>query len=81
MPGQRHDGGALNTARFYVATFPDSAVGTIYPAPSDSPAGKQGAVLTVAFTVLGILCLGLNGGPSIKHSEAFSFQVATESQA
>jgi predicted 3-demethylubiquinone-9 3-methyltransferase (glyoxalase superfamily) len=76
-----YDGTALDAATFYAQTFPDSAVGTIYRAPADYPAGQQGDVLTVEFTVLGIPCLGLNGGPGIKHSEAFSFQVATDDQA
>ena len=75
------DGTAEQAARFYAETFPDSAVGTILRAPGDYPAGHQGDVLTVAFTVLGIPCLGLNGGPAFRHTEAFSFQVATEDQA
>ena len=75
------DGTALDAATFYAQTFPDSAVGAIFRAPSDYPAGRQGGVLTVQFTVLGIPCLGLNGGPAFRHSEAFSFQVATEDQA
>ena len=68
-------------ARFYAETFPDSAVGAIIHAPGDFPSGKAGDVLTVEFTVLGIPCLGLNGGPAFKQSEAFSFQIATEDQA
>lgn len=76
-----YDGTAEEAARFYAATFPDSAVGPILRAPTDYPSGKQGDVLTVQFTVLGIPCLGLNGGPVFKHSEAFSFQVATDDQA
>ncbi|WP_428423286.1 VOC family protein [Methylibium sp.] len=76
-----YDGTAEEAARFYAATFPDSAVGTILRAPTDYPSGKKGDVLTVQFTVLGIPCLGLNGGPTFKHSEAFSFQVATDDQA
>lgn len=75
------NGTALDAARFYADTFPDSAVGTIFRAPADYPAGKQGDVLTVSFTVIGIPCLGLNGGAGITHSEAFSFQVATDDQA
>ena len=75
-----YDGTALEAARFYAATFPDSAVGAILRAPGDYPSGKQGDVLTVEFTVLGIACLGINGGPVFKHSEAFSFQVATDDQ-
>jgi len=67
-------------ARFYAATFPDSAVRAAHRAPSDYPGGKKGNVLTVEFTVLGIPCLGINGGPMFKHSEAFSFQIATEDQ-
>jgi 2-polyprenyl-6-hydroxyphenyl methylase/3-demethylubiquinone-9 3-methyltransferase len=76
-----YDGTAVDAAKFYAATFPDSAVGTIFRAPGDYPAGKEGEVLTVEFTVLGIPCLGLNGGPAFRHSEAFSFQVATDDQA
>ena len=76
-----YDGTALDAANFYAETFPDSAVGTIYRAPGDYPAGQQGEVLTVEFTVAGIPCLGLNGGPEFKHNEAFSFQVATVDQA
>jgi len=76
-----YDGTALDAARFYAETFPDSAVGAVMRAPGDYPDGKQGDVLTVEFTVMGIPCLGLNGGPAFKHSEAFSFQVATDDQA
>jgi predicted 3-demethylubiquinone-9 3-methyltransferase (glyoxalase superfamily) len=76
-----YDGTALEAATFYAATFPDSAVDAVYHAPADYPAGKQGDVLTVQFSVLGIPCLGINGGPAFKHSEAFSFQVATDDQA
>ena len=75
------DGGALEAARFYAATFPYSEVGAVHRAPADYPSGKQGDVLTVEFTVMGIPCLGLNGGPAFRHSEAFSFQVATDDQA
>jgi 2-polyprenyl-6-hydroxyphenyl methylase/3-demethylubiquinone-9 3-methyltransferase len=75
------DGAALDAARFYAATFPDSAVGAVHRAPGDYPAGAEGGILTVEFTVLGIPCLGLNGGPAVQHSEAFSFQVATDDQA
>ena len=76
-----YDGSAEDAARFYSKTFPNSSVGAVYRAPSDFPSGKQGDVLTVEFTVIGIPCLGLNGGPTFKHSEAFSFQVATDDQA
>jgi predicted 3-demethylubiquinone-9 3-methyltransferase (glyoxalase superfamily) len=76
-----YDGTALDAAEFYASVFPDSAVQAVHRAPSDYPAGKQGDVLTVDFTVLGIPCMGLNGGPAFKHSEAFSFQVATDDQA
>lgn len=76
-----YDGTALEAATFYAETFQDSAVGAVHRAPGDYPSGKQGAVLTVEFTVMGIHCLGLNGGPAFKHSEAFSFQVATDDQA
>jgi predicted 3-demethylubiquinone-9 3-methyltransferase (glyoxalase superfamily) len=75
-----YDKDAEAAARFYAATFPDSAVSAVLHAPSDYPGGKKGAVLTVDFTVLGIPCLGLNGGPVFKHNEAFSFQIATEDQ-
>ena len=75
-----YDKDAEAAARFYAATFPDSAVGAVLHAPSDYPGGKEGDVLTVEFTVLGIPCLGLNGGPVFKHNEAFSFQIATEDQ-
>jgi len=68
-------------AQFYASTFPDSSVGAVHRAPGDFPSGKQGDVLTVEFTVMGIPCLGLNGGSAFKPSEAFSFQVATEDQA
>jgi len=76
-----YDGTALDAATFYARTFPDSAVGAVHRAPGDFPDGKQGDVLTVEFTVLGIPCVGLNGGSAFKHSEAFSFQVSTEDQA
>ena len=72
---------AEEAAQFYARTFPDSSVGAIMRAPSDYPSGKQGDVLTVDFTVAGIPCLGLNGGPGIQHSIAFSFQIATDDQA
>ena len=75
-----YDKDAEAAARFYAATFPDSSVGAVRHAPGDFPSGKKGDVLTVEFTVLGIPCLGLNGGPAFKQSEAFSFQVATEDQ-
>ena len=76
-----YDGGAEDAARFYADTFPDSSVGAILRAPGDFPSGKKGDVLTVDFTVMGIPCLGLNGGPAFTHNEAFSFQVATADQA
>lgn len=72
---------AEDAARFYAETFPESAVHAVRRAPSDYPAGKAGDVLTVAFTVAGIPCLGINGGPAFTHSEAFSFQIATDDQA
>ena len=75
-----YDGGALEAAKFYAETFPDSTVGAVHYAPSDYPMGKEGNVLTVEFTVMGIPCLGLNGGPMFKHSEEFSFQIATDDQ-
>jgi len=75
------NGSAEEAARFYAETFPDSSVGAIFRAPGDYPAGKQGDALVVAFTVAGIPCIGLNGGPGKPHSEAFSFQIATDDQA
>jgi len=75
------NGHAEEAARFYAATFPDSSVGAIFRAPSNYPSGKAGAPLVVQFTLMGIACIGLNGGPGIEHSIAFSFQVATDDQA
>ncbi len=74
------DKDADSAARFYAATFPDSAVHAVHRAPADYPSGKAGDVLTVEFTVAGLSCLGLNGGPTFTHSEAFSFQIATDDQ-
>jgi 2-polyprenyl-6-hydroxyphenyl methylase/3-demethylubiquinone-9 3-methyltransferase len=76
-----YDKDAEEAARFYAATFPDSSVGPVHSAPGDFPSGEKGDALTVEFTVMGIPCVGLNGGPTFKHSEAFSFQVATADQA
>jgi 2-polyprenyl-6-hydroxyphenyl methylase/3-demethylubiquinone-9 3-methyltransferase len=76
-----YDGTALEAAEFYAKTFPNSTVGKTYRAPGDYPSGEEGQILTVDFTVLGIPCLGLNGGPAFPHTEAFSFQVATDDQA
>lgn len=76
-----YEGGAADAASFYANTFPDSAVGAVFYAPGDYPDGKQGNVLTVEFTVAGIPCIGLNGGPHFKQTEAFSFQIATDDQA
>jgi 2-polyprenyl-6-hydroxyphenyl methylase/3-demethylubiquinone-9 3-methyltransferase len=76
-----YDGAAQDAAEFYARTFPDSRVEAVFRAPADYPAGKAGDVLTVSFTVCGIPCLGLNGGPAFPHSEAFSFQIATDDQA
>jgi len=76
-----YDGTALEAAQFYAQTFPDSQVGAVRRAPSDFPSGKAGDVLVVEFTVCGVPCIGLNGGPAFKHSEAFSFQIATDDQA
>src|SRR5205085_12620865 len=75
-----YDGDAEDAARFYAKTFPDSSVGAVHVAPGDFPSGKQGDPLTVEFTVLGIPCLGLNGGPAVKQTGAFSFQVADKVQ-
>ena len=74
------NGTAEAAARFYASTFPDSAVTAVHRAPGDYPAGRQGDVLTVEFTVCGIPCLGLNGGPAFPQTEAFSFQIATDDQ-
>lgn len=76
-----YDGDAELAARFYVETFPDSSLGRVIRAPGDYPAGRKGDVLLVEFTVSGIPCIGLNGGPDVSHSFAFSFQIATEDQA
>ncbi len=76
-----YDGTAEAAAHFYAETFPDSAVRAIHRAPGDYPDGKQGDVLTVDFTVAGIPCIGLNGGPHFTHNESFSFQIATDDQA
>jgi len=75
-----YDGAAEEAAKFYAATFPDSAVGAVLRAPGDYPDGKEGDPLTVEFTVLGIACIGLNGGPAFPQTEAFSFQVHTNDQ-
>ena len=75
-----YNGDAEEAARFYADTFPDSSVDAVHSAPGDFPSGLQGDVLTVEFTVTGISCLGLNGGPAFRHSEAFSFQVTTADQ-
>lgn len=74
------DNNAEEAARFYAATFPDSAVGAVHRAPMDNPGSKAGDALVVEFTVCGVACIGLNGGPLFPHSEAFSFQIATETQ-
>jgi predicted 3-demethylubiquinone-9 3-methyltransferase (glyoxalase superfamily) len=75
-----YDSDAEGAARFYAETFPDSSIGKVHHAPSDFPGGKAGDALTVEFTVVGIPCIGLNGGPSFPHTEAFSFQIATDDQ-
>ncbi|MGA9697978.1 MULTISPECIES: VOC family protein [Acinetobacter] len=75
-----YENDAEGAARFYAETFPDSSVGAVHRAPGNYPSGTEGDVLTVEFTVLGVACVGLNGGPAFKHNEAFSFQVATEDQ-
>ena len=74
------DGQAEQAAQFYAETFPDSSVEAVQCAPSDHPSGEAGQVLTVEFTVLGIPCIGVNGGSYFKHGEAFSFQIATDTQ-
>ena len=75
-----YDDNAEEAAKFYAETFPDSFVSAVHRAPGDYPSGQEGDVLTVEFTVLGVACLGLNGGPAFKHNEAFSFQISTEDQ-
>src|SRR4051794_13764464 len=75
-----YDKEAEAAAHFYASIFPDSAVGEVFRAPADYPSGKKGDVLTVAFTVAGVACIGLNGGPAFTHNEAFSFQIATDDQ-
>jgi 2-polyprenyl-6-hydroxyphenyl methylase/3-demethylubiquinone-9 3-methyltransferase len=76
-----YDGAALDAAQFYAQTFPDSRVGAVPRAPGDFTSGQEGDVLTVEFTVCGVPCIGLNGGPAFKHNEAFSFQIRTDDQA
>ncbi|GAB1361736.1 VOC family protein [Rhodobacter sp.] len=76
-----YDSGAEEAARFYASVFPDSRIDAVHHAPGDYPSGKKGDVLTVDFTVCGIRCIGLNGGPAFRQSEAFSFQIMTEDQA
>ncbi|MDR0216134.1 MAG: VOC family protein [Comamonas sp.] len=75
-----YTGEALQAAQFYAKTFPDSHVGAVHHAPGDYPDGKQGDVLLVEFTVAGVACIGLNGGPHFTHNESFSFQIATDDQ-
>ena len=75
-----YDNDAETAARFYADTFPDSSIDAINLAPGDYPSGKEGDVITVEFTVMGVACIGLNGGPGFQHNETFSFQVATEDQ-
>lgn len=76
-----YDNAAEDAANFYAAIFPDSEVTAVHRAPADFPGGKKDQVITVDFTVCGIPCMGLNGGPTFPHSEAFSFQIATDDQA
>lgn len=76
-----YNGNAQDAAQFYADTFPNSFIGAVYRAPGDFPSGKEGDILTVEFTLMGIPCIGLNGGPAFVHNEAFSFQVATTDQA
>ncbi len=76
-----YDHDAEAAAQFYARTFPDSTVGAVHRAPSDFPGGNAGDVLTVEFSVCGVPCLGLNGGPAFRQTEAFSFQIATDDQA
>lgn len=74
------NGDAEAAARFYAETFPDSFISSVQHAPADYPAGKEGDVITVEFSLMGVPCIGLNGGPEFKHTEAFSFQIATKDQ-
>ena len=76
-----YDHDAEAASEFYANTFPDSSVGAVHRAPSDNPSSEEGSVLTVEFTVMGVPCIGLNGGPGVEHNWAFSFQIATEDQA
>jgi len=76
-----YDGGAEDAARFYANTFPNSSVGAVHCAPGDFPSGKKGDVLTVEFKIMGIPCIGINGGPAFAQTEAFSFQIATTDQS
>jgi 2-polyprenyl-6-hydroxyphenyl methylase/3-demethylubiquinone-9 3-methyltransferase len=76
-----YDSDAEAAAKFYAVTFPDSSVGAVHHAPGDNPSSREGSVLTVEFTVMGIPCMGINGGPGVEHNWAFSFQVATEDQS
>ena len=76
-----YDGDAEEAARFYARTFPDSSVGAVHRSPGDFPSGKEGGVILVDFVVMGIPCVGLNGGPEFKHNESFSFMVMTADQA
>jgi predicted 3-demethylubiquinone-9 3-methyltransferase (glyoxalase superfamily) len=76
-----YNGTALDAATFYAGTFPNSSVSAVHRAPGNYPSGQQGDVLTVEFNLMGVPCLGLNGGPLFQHSEAFSFQIATDDQA
>ncbi len=76
-----YNGNAQDAAQFYANTFPNSFVGAVYRAPGNFPSGKEGDILTVEFTLMGIPCIGLNGGPAFVHNEAFSFQVATTDQS
>lgn len=76
-----YNGDAEEAANFYAKTFPDSNVGAVHLSPADNPGNRAGDVITVEFTVFGIPCIGLNGGPIFPHTEAFSFQIATDDQA
>ena len=75
-----YDKGAEAAASFYATTFPDSKVTSVHNAPSDFPDGEEGDVLTVEFIVCGIPCIGVNGGPTFERTQAFSFQIATDTQ-
>ncbi|MFO1168254.1 MAG: VOC family protein [Rhodoblastus sp.] len=76
-----YDRDAEEAANFYASVFPDSRVERVQLAPADYPSGKKGDVIVVEFTIVGLPCVGLNGGPAFRQTEAFSFQIQTQDQA